>query len=123
MRHTKCNGVQFSDCLKGITMHEQTSNIEKRRSLRLDMEKELIGLEWQCEDGKIIKRQAMCIDVSNGGLKVNIDRPIITNQPVKVTFRDKLGASNHFYATVLRESEVHDWYDVAMVFVEQGEDK
>jgi hypothetical protein len=109
--------------LKGTIMHEHTSAIEQRRSLRLDMEKELIGLEWQCENGNIIKRQAMCIDVSNGGLKVNIDRPINTEKPVKVTFRDKQGTTNSIYAKVIRETEVHDWFDVAMEFVEQVGDK
>lgn len=101
-------------------MQEQTSTIDQRRSLRLDMEKELIGLEWRNDKNQIIKRQAMCIDVSNGGLKVNIDRTIETTSPVKVTFRDKQGTTNSMYAKVIRVTESHDWFDIAMEFVEQG---
>ena len=109
--------------LKGNTMQEHTANIDQRRSLRLDMEKELIGLEWENDQHEIVKRQAMCIDVSNGGLKVNIDRRIETSGPVKVTFRDKQGSPNTMYAKVIRVTEIHDWFDIAMEFVEQGGDK
>lgn len=102
-------------------MHQPNSGIELRQSIRLDMEKELIELSWTTKDGTHISRNAMCIDVSNGGLKVNIDRPIELDTHVKVVFKDKLGGSNIMYAKVIRETLVHDWFDVAMIFLDQGD--
>ena len=100
-------------------MQNHFPGADKRKSLRLDMESELVGLAWRNKEGQLIKRQVMCIDVSNGGLKVNIDRRIETDDFVEVTFKDKQGGTNTKLAKVLRETEEHGWFDVAMFFIEQ----
>jgi len=42
---------------------------ERRSSFRLDMEKELVDIMWQDENGQEI----ICLDFSRGGLKLDCD--------------------------------------------------
>jgi hypothetical protein len=95
---------------------------ERRSSLRLDMEKELITLTW-LDQGNEISRKAICLDVSSGGLKVSIDRHIATDHVVDITFKSKNGQSNSIKAKVLRCIEqAHGWYDIGFMFVELGDE-
>ena len=46
---------------------------ERRRSFRLDMEKELIDVKWTDDSGRAHHKKVACRDFSKGGLRIDCD--------------------------------------------------
>ena len=93
-------------------------NVEDRRSsLRLDMEKQLITVSWQGDNDRQYIRDVMCLDISKGGIKFSIERDIEVDTKVKVQFKSNLIESKIFVARVLRSiKQDHGWYDIGLIF-------
>jgi len=93
-------------------------NVEDRRdSLRLDMEKQLITVSWQGENERQYIRDVMCLDISKGGIKFSIERDIEIDTQVKVQFKPHQIDSKIYLARVLRSvKQDHGWYDIGLIF-------
>lgn len=99
-----------------MSSNEQPS-AERRKSLRIDMEKEIIDLEWHDDNGNVWHRKTACLDVSNGGLKIDSDHPINSNTLVKITFQAKHPESQTKTGKVLRCIEDgNGWFHIAIQF-------
>ena len=44
--------------------------MERRKSFRLDMEKELVDITWTDESGQLRSKKIACLDFGRGGLKL-----------------------------------------------------
>jgi len=66
---------------------------ERRSSFRLDMEKELIDIEWKDPEGIAKQKRIACIDFSRGGLKIDCDQAIELRSQVTIVF--KAASPNH----------------------------
>lgn len=74
---------------------------ERRSSFRLDMEKELVDIIWQDDNGKENSKKIACLDFSRGGLKLDCDIALPLQTTVTVLFIS--AATNHqkLYGKVL----------------------
>lgn len=99
-----------------MSSNEQPS-AERRKSLRIDMEKEIIDLEWSDEQDNVWHRKIACLDVSKGGLKIDADHPIAANTVVKITFQAKHPKAQPKIGKVLRcMKNESGWYHIAIQF-------
>jgi c-di-GMP-binding flagellar brake protein YcgR len=90
---------------------------ERRSSLRLDMEKQLISISWQNTSGKTSNRDVMCLDVSNGGLKISLETYIEAGTEVQVKFSQSDLPEQAYVANVIRcIQQPHGWFDVGLQF-------
>jgi len=69
------------------------NNDERRSSFRLDMEKELIDIEWSDTKGVVNQKRIACINFSRGGLKIECDQAIELKAQVTIIF--KAASPNH----------------------------
>jgi len=46
---------------------------ERRQAFRIDMEKELIDISWQEENGQQCQKKIACLDFSRGGVRLDCD--------------------------------------------------
>ncbi|NQY86256.1 MAG: PilZ domain-containing protein [Colwellia sp.] len=75
---------------------------ERRSSFRLDMEKELVDIMWQDENGQEISKEIICLDFSRGGLKLDCDVALPVQTPVTVIFKLASANNQKLYGKVLR---------------------
>ncbi|REL33944.1 PilZ domain-containing protein [Thalassotalea euphylliae] len=88
--------------------------MERRQSIRLDMEKELVTVSWSDSDGRQWTKTLACLDFSRGGVRVDSDMAIAENTQVVITFKSNSSAQQEFDCTVLRCIEQPTgWYEVA----------
>lgn len=89
---------------------------DRRRSQRLDMEKELVTIMWENDSNESVSRDVMCIDVSSGGLKVEMMHPIAPLTPVNVLFKPNQPLNVTTQCTVLRcVKQLSGWYELALL--------
>lgn len=102
-------------------MEPEQVQSERRTSRRLDMEKELITVNWE-DNGTKESSKPICLDVSSTGLKINIDRPIQTNTKAEIIFEGKDKQTNTFSAEVVYcNLQENGWYEIAFQFTQSGE--
>lgn len=90
---------------------------ERRSSLRLDMEQQLVTIRWQNTDSETIERDVVCKDVSNGGLKLELGIPIDVNSQVTIFFTPANISTQTFNAKVIRCAQCeHGWYELGLQF-------
>ena len=93
---------------------------ERRESLRLDMEKQIVSIHWNSPNGDRLTRDVMCVDVSNGGFQLELDFPIPTDTLVSILFQPHLPESQSYQGKVLRTIlQEHGWYNVALKFLDK----
>jgi len=96
---------------------EKKEGIERRKSFRLDMEKELIDIAWQNDLGIEQHKKLVCLDFSRGGVKLDSDMEIPVNTPIKATFKQKHPKSQHIEGKVLRcVQQKNGWFEIALIF-------
>lgn len=99
-------------------MSDSSDGIERRRSLRLDMEKELVDMEWTDVNGQNRNKKIACLDFSRGGLKLDCDETLPLNTPVTVVFKSANARSQKLYGKVLRSIKKETgWFEVALILV------
>lgn len=99
--------------------HDEDPFKERRKSLRLDMEKELVTVFPIDAPTLPHKFQCVCVDVSRGGLKLNSDLPLAAESHIDVLFKPKHPNSAKRRALVLRcDQQAEGWFFVALQFVE-----
>ncbi|MBA6389952.1 PilZ domain-containing protein [Colwellia sp. BRX10-3] len=88
---------------------------ERRRSFRLDMEKELIDIVWTDDNGQEKCKKIVCLDFSRGGLKVECDCEIPANTQVTIIFKAANQNSQKLFGKVIRcIKQDNGWFKVAM---------
>ena len=113
--------VNFSAILmivnKEHLMTESSSNGEERRkSFRLDMEKELVDITWQDENGIHKKKKIVCLDFSRGGLKLDCDEAIPVSTSVTVLFKAANPNSQKLEGKVLRcLKQKNGWFEIGLM--------
>lgn len=91
-------------------------DIDRRKSFRLDMEKELVDVIWQDENGQERKKKIVCLDFSRGGLKLDCDIAIPVETPVTVIFKAKNPNSQKLTGKVLRcIKQDTGWFQMALI--------
>ena len=91
--------------------------VERRRSFRLDMEKELVDIAWTDENGQEHTRKIACLDFARGGLKLDCDVPLPINTAVTIVFKAASNTNQKLYGQVLRcIKQDNGWYEVAVRF-------
>jgi len=90
-------------------------DFERRKSFRLDMEKEFVDISWQDDNGNEVSKKIVCLDFSQGGLKLECDSEIPVNIPVVITFQAAAKNSQKLFGKVLRcIKQDTGWYEIAL---------
>ena len=90
--------------------------IERRKSFRLDMEKELVDIVWTDESGQEQSKKIACLDFSRGGLRLDCDQNISINTSVTVVFKAAHANNQKLYGKVLRcIKQDTGWYQIALI--------
>jgi hypothetical protein len=91
--------------------------LERRKSLRLDMENELVALFWEDDGGYNLSKRVVCIDVCNGGISINSDSPMKISKVIEVVLNPRDADSPKRKARILRCIEQETgWYFVGLSF-------
>ncbi len=61
--------------------------LERRKSFRLDMEKELVDILWTDEQGQERTKKIACLDFARSGLKLDCDIALSTQTKVTIDFK------------------------------------
>ncbi len=89
---------------------------ERRKSFRLDMEKELVDIAWTDENNQQHQKKIACLDFSRGGLRVDCDNAIEVNTPVTVIFKRAAAQSQNLTGKVLRcIKQDTGWFEIALI--------
>jgi len=93
-----------------------SDDMERRRSFRLDMEKELVDIVWTDESGREHNKKIACLDFARGGLKIDCDEALPLNTAVTVVFKSANARSQKLYGKVLRSiKQESGWFEIALV--------
>jgi c-di-GMP-binding flagellar brake protein YcgR len=88
---------------------------ERRKSFRLDMEKELVDITWTHDSGQEINKKIVCVDFSKGGLKLDCDQNIAVNTEVTIRFKAAAENCQILQGRVIRCLEQDNgWFEVAL---------
>ncbi len=88
---------------------------ERRKSFRLDMEKELIDITWTDDKGQQHQKKIACLDFSRGGLRLDCDQALPLNAAVTVIFKSASANNQKLYGKVLRcTKQESGWFEVAL---------
>jgi len=89
---------------------------ERRRSFRLDMEKELVDIVWKDENGQEHNKKIACLDFARGGLKLDCDEALPLNTAVTVVFKSANARNQKLYGKVLRSiKQDNGWFEIALI--------
>jgi len=90
--------------------------IERRKSFRLDMEKELVDIVWTDDKGQKHNKKIACLDFSRGGLKLDCDQALPVNAAVIVAFKSAHASNQKLYGKVLRSiKQPNGWFEIALI--------
>ncbi|MDO6445306.1 PilZ domain-containing protein [Colwellia sp. 1_MG-2023] len=88
---------------------------ERRKSFRLDMEKELVDITWTHDSGQEINKKIVCVDFSKGGLKLDCDQSIPINTEVTIRFKAAAANCQILKGKVIRCLEQENgWFELAL---------
>lgn len=90
---------------------------ERRSSLRLDMENELVAIFITNSHGVEKIKNVSCIDISNGGISINNDEPIAIDTLLKLQTNPRDKACPTYPVKVIR-CDIQDsgWYNIGLIF-------
>ncbi|GGZ45720.1 MULTISPECIES: PilZ domain-containing protein [Shewanella] len=81
--------------------------IERRRSLRVDLEAERIRLHWINKAGDELNDDGICIDLSRRGILFEYHQPFTLGELLSVTFHAGTDSQNTIKGQVCRCSEIN----------------
>lgn len=91
------------------------NELERRKSFRLDMEKELVDILWTDEQGQERTKKIACLDFARGGLKLDCDIALPTQTDVTVIFKSASTNNQKLFGKVLRcVKQDNGWYEVVL---------
>jgi len=89
--------------------------LERRKSFRLDMEKELVDILWVDAQGQDHSKKIACLDFSRGGLKLDCDIALPINAATTIIFKSASENSQKLYGKVLRcVKQASGWYEIVL---------
>ena len=89
--------------------------LERRKSFRLDMEKELVDIVWTDEQGEQRSKKIACLDFARGGLKLDCDHPLPVQTKVTVNFKSANANNQKLFGKVLRcLKQDNGWYEIVL---------
>jgi len=92
--------------------------LERRSSKRLDMEKQIISISWIENFGNTTTKEVICVDVSNGGLQVELEHPLPIDTTVVVVFTPNRAECQSYETKVLRSiQQDHGWFNIGLQFI------
>jgi len=92
------------------------SDLERRGSFRLDMEKELVDIRWTDENGQERTKKIICLDFARGGLKLDCDIVLPVQTAVTVVFKSADANTQKLFGKVLRcIKQDSGWFEIALV--------
>ncbi len=92
---------------------------ERRKSFRLDMEKELVDIVWTDKNNQQHCKKIACLDFSRGGLRLDCDQEISPNTAVTVVFKQAAAKSQTLNGKVLRcLKQDNGWFEIALLLVD-----
>ncbi len=90
--------------------------LERRKSFRLDMEKELVDIIWMDEQGQERTKKIACLDFSKGGLKLDCDITLPIQTQVTINFKSANANNQKLYGKVLRSiKQDNGWYEIVLI--------
>jgi c-di-GMP-binding flagellar brake protein YcgR len=98
---------------------EPEQSIDRRRSLRIDMEQELIDIYWSDDQGNEQHQQLNCLDFSRGGIRIQSNQALAIHTPVTVVFNQAHPNSQKLQTKVLRcEQDQYGVYQIALIMAD-----
>jgi len=92
------------------------SDLERRGSFRLDMEKEFVDIMWTDENGKERAKKIICLDFARGGLKLDCDIALPVQAAVTVVFQSANANTQKLFGKVLRcIKQDSGWFEIALI--------
>ena len=92
------------------------SDLERRSSFRLDMEKELVDITWTDDKGQERSKKIVCVDFARGGLKLDCDIELPVQTAVMVVFKSANTNNQKLSGKVLRcVKQDSGWFEIALV--------
>jgi hypothetical protein len=89
--------------------------LERRKSIRLDMEKELVDIVWVDEQGQARTKKIACLDFAKGGVKLDCDITLPTQTKVTIHFKSANASNQKLYGKVLRSvKQDNGWYQIVL---------
>lgn len=93
-----------------------SDEMERRKSFRLDMEKELVDIVWIDEKGQEHHKKIACLDFARGGLKLDCDESLPVNTAVTVVFKSANALNQKLYGKVLRcIKQDSGWFEIGLM--------
>ncbi len=90
-------------------------DLERRRSFRLDMEKELVDIMWTDESGQERTKKIVCLDFARGGLKLDCDISLPMQTAVTILFKSADANNQKLFGKVLRcIKQDNGWFEIAL---------
>lgn len=97
---------------------------ERRSSLRLDMENELIELTIFDGLGTTKTRTVTCIDLTHSGIAVHCDEPIAVDTKVEIRLRPNDRECPALVASVLRCQLLSSgWYNIGLLLQQNNKEE
>lgn len=89
--------------------------LERRSSLRLDMEKELVDIMWVDGNGQEKSKKIICLDFARGGLKLECDIALPLQTAVTIVFKAAHANNQKLYGKVLRcIQQDNGWFEMGL---------
>ncbi|MEY8216394.1 MAG: PilZ domain-containing protein [Colwellia sp.] len=99
-----------------------SEEIERRKSFRLDMEKELVDIVWTDENGQEHNKKIACLDFARGGLKLDCDQSLPVNTAITVVFKSANASNQKLYGKVLRSvKQENGWFEIGLALDKSAE--
>ncbi len=97
-------------------MTDNSDDLERRSSFRLDMEKELVDIMWTDDKGQERSKKIACLDFARGGLKLDCDIALPIQMAVTVIFKSASANNQKLFGRVLRCIEQDNgWFEIALI--------
>ncbi|NQY63253.1 MAG: PilZ domain-containing protein [Alteromonadaceae bacterium] len=94
----------------------RNDQIERRQFFRLDMEKEIVDIFLQDENGQSNQKKIACLNFSQAALKLECDQDLPLQTTVKIVFHAKEAKSQNMFGQVLRCSQKdHGWFEIVLM--------
>jgi c-di-GMP-binding flagellar brake protein YcgR len=89
--------------------------LERRKSFRLDMEKELVDIIWTDDQGQERTKKIACLDFSRGGLKLDCDMALANLTQVTINFKSANANNQKLFGRVLRcIKQDSGWFEIVL---------
>nr|MBL0711572.1 PilZ domain-containing protein [Colwellia sp.] len=88
----------------------------RRKSFRLDMEKELIDITWTDDQEQEKTKKIVCVDFARGGLKLDCDIALPIQTKVIIAFNSANSNNQKLFGKVSRcVKQENGWFEIVLI--------